>query len=81
MSLFVIEVKPKRTWRPLKMAGDNRTLRVTTRHGAASHWFREATATWVVERVPDIRAAGRRLGLTPAQIRVVPCECRPDSLK
>ena len=80
--MFTLEVKPKRTWRGLRMV-PNGTMNatVTSRHAAASHWFQRSTAEVVLRQLQRIRQAGRVLQLDDDHRRIVECGCQAESLK
>ena len=80
--MYVMEVKPKRTWRGLRMAKNgSMNASVTTRHSATSHWFQPTTAATVLGQLQRIRQAGRALDLDEAHRRVVECACRAEQLR
>jgi hypothetical protein len=81
VEVYVIEVRPKATWRGLRMAKHGQhTATVTFNHRFSSHWFQRTTAEGILRDRPRIIQMGRPLSLEPQQIRIMECGCRPDRL-
>ena len=80
--MFIMEVKPKRTWRGLRMARAGRlAATVTTRHSATSHWFTQGTAESILRELRSIRQAGLEVTVDGDHRRVTECACRAESLR
>lgn len=81
--MFVIEVRPARAWRGLRMVGTGELLLFATKeHGRASHWFAKTTVEQLL-RDGCLRVGGtvKPLAQCPKdRIAVRECSCDPTSL-